>query len=145
MEKTYQMLWDCTYCNQKKLLGLSHRFCANCGAPQNAALRYYPSDAEKVAVEDHHYAGADMGCPACQHYNSRLANNCVNCGGPLAGGKEAAMRQAQVAAAGVAFQGETALDARRELAGAPGAPMPGAPMPGAPMPGAPFSAAAPVT
>lgn len=105
MEKTYQMLWDCTYCGQKKLLGLSHRFCPGCGAPQNAALRYYPSDAEKVAVEDHRYAGADLKCPACNHYNSRLANNCVNCGGPMAGGKEAATREAQSVAQGMAFQG----------------------------------------
>lgn len=129
IEKTYQMLWDCTYCGQKKLLGLSHRFCANCGAPQNPALRYYPSDAEKVAVEDHYYSGADVGCPTCQHYNSRLAKNCVNCGGPLAGGKEAAVRQAQFAQAGMGFQGESAQDARREFGPPPGMAPPPAPPP----------------
>jgi len=127
MEKTYQMLWDCTYCGQKKLLGLSHRFCANCGAPQNAALRYYPSDAEKVAVEDHRYAGADVACPSCHHFCSRLANNCVNCGGPMAGGREAAMRQAQVAAAGAGFRGESAQDARAAFGGPQGMPPQGAP------------------
>lgn len=122
MEKTYQMLWDCTYCGQKKLLGLSHRFCANCGAPQNAALRYYPSDAEKVAVEDHQYAGADLQCPACQHYNSRRANNCVGCGGPLAGGKEAAARPEQAAASGVAFQQGAAHQTQPAFPGHPGQP-----------------------
>lgn len=130
MEKTYQMLWDCTYCGQKKLLGLSHRFCPNCGAPQNAALRYYPSDAEKVAVEDHQYSGADLRCPACANFVSRRANNCGNCGGSMQGGKEVATREAQVAAQGAHFQGETANDARRVF-GAPGTPP--APPQGAPM------------
>lgn len=138
-EKTYQMLWDCTYCGQKKLLGLSHRFCPNCGGPQNAALRYYPSDAEKVAVEDHQYAGADVACPACGTFTSRRANNCGNCGGPLTGGKEATIREAQSAAAGAQFRGETVQDARAARGG-PGMPgMPGMPpqggMPGMQPPG----------
>ena len=30
-EPVYEMLWDCGYCGHKKLLGLTHRFCANCG------------------------------------------------------------------------------------------------------------------
>lgn len=107
MEQTYQMLWDCTYCGQKKLLGLSHRFCPNCGGPQNAALRYFPSDADKVAVHEHRYAGADVACPSCQHYNSRAANHCASCGGPLTGGKDAPLRPDQSAPSGMAFQGDT--------------------------------------
>lgn len=128
MEKTYQMLWDCTYCGHKKLLGLSHRFCPNCGGPQNAALRYYPSDAEKVAVEDHPYAGADVACPACGTFTSRSANNCGNCGGPMAGGKEATTREAQIAGPGAQFRGESIQDARAARGG-PG--MPGMPPQGA--------------
>ncbi len=42
-EKTYEMLWDCKYCGQRKNLGLSHRHCPNCGAPQDPAARYYPT------------------------------------------------------------------------------------------------------
>ena len=30
----YEMLWDCDHCGAKGLLGLSQRFCAECGAPQ---------------------------------------------------------------------------------------------------------------
>ncbi len=95
-EKTYEMMWDCEYCNTPKLLGKTHRFCPNCGAPQNPEKRYFPPENEKVAVEDHQFVGADLHCPACSFANSRTANNCGNCGSPLAGGKDAAMQQDQV-------------------------------------------------
>jgi hypothetical protein len=90
-EKTYQMLWDCEYCSHPKLLGVSHRHCPNCGAAQNPAKRYFPPDSEKVAVEDHEYAGADVHCPACREPQSSKANNCGNCGSPLKGGQAAVM------------------------------------------------------
>lgn len=128
-EKTYEMLWDCKYCGQKKLLGLTHRFCANCGAPQDATARYFPSDAEKVAVQDHQYAGADLSCPACGTWNSRRANCCTHCGGPLNAAQAARMRSDQVRAEGQGFQGETVQQARQEL----GQPGMGAPPP-APQP-----------
>lgn len=120
-EKTYEMLWDCKYCGQKKLLGLTHRFCANCGAPQDATARYFPSDAEKVAVQDHQFVGADLRCPACQAWNSRSANCCTQCGGPLAAGQQAQVRADQVRREGQQFGGETAQDARREFGQVPGA------------------------
>jgi len=91
-EKTYEMLWDCRYCSQKKLLGLTHRFCAGCGAPQDATKRYFPKEHEKVAVQDHPYAGADVQCPACNAWNSRRAAHCTHCGGPLTTGKQAPLR-----------------------------------------------------
>ena len=121
-EKTYEMLWDCKYCGQKKLLGLSHRFCANCGAPQDAAARYFPSDAEKVAVQDHQFVGADLRCASCGAWNSRTANNCTQCGGPLAGGQEARTRADQVQREGQQFAGETVQDTRREFGLPGGAP-----------------------
>jgi hypothetical protein len=121
-EKTYEMLWDCRYCGQKKLLGLTHRFCANCGAPQDAAARYFPSDAEKVAVQDHQYVGADLQCPACATWNSRNANCCTHCGGPLSpAAKAARVRAEQVQREGQAFVGETLQHTRQEF-GQPGAP-----------------------
>lgn len=86
--KTYEMLWDCRFCGSKKLLGLSHRFCPSCGAPQDAASRYFPPDAERVAVEDHDYAGRDVTCPSCRDVNSRKAKHCAHCGGPLDGAKD---------------------------------------------------------
>jgi hypothetical protein len=55
-EAVYEMIWDCKFCGQKKLLGLTHRFCAGCGAPQDPASRYFPPDSEKVAVHDHEFS-----------------------------------------------------------------------------------------
>lgn len=87
--KHYEMLWDCQFCGTKKLLGKTHRFCASCGAPQNPDARYFPSDTEKVAVEDHEFVGADVTCGACNYLNSASAEFCVQCGAPLQGGKVA--------------------------------------------------------
>src|SRR4029078_11427250 len=59
-EAVYEMIWDCKFCGQKKLLGLTHRFCAGCGAPQDPAARYFPPEHENVAVLDHPLRGADV-------------------------------------------------------------------------------------
>src|SRR5262245_36601438 len=88
-EKTYQMLWDCEYCADKKLLGVTHRYCPTCGAAQNPAKRYFPPDNERIAVEDHKFVGADLHCPACNQPQSAAANCCGNCGSPLKDGKAA--------------------------------------------------------
>ena len=91
-DAVYEMLWDCKYCGQKKLLGLTHRFCAGCGAPQDPAARYFPADHEKVPVHAHPYVGADVACPACRQPMSRAAKCCTSCGGPLDRGAEVARR-----------------------------------------------------
>lgn len=98
-EKTYEMMWDCEYCGTKKLLGKTHRFCAECGAPQNPERRYFPPENEKVAVEDHQFVGADLHCPACQEPQSAAVKHCANCGSPLQGGKAAAVQADQVVGA----------------------------------------------
>lgn len=90
-EKTYQMLWDCKYCGQRKNLGLTHRCCPSCGAPQDPGARYFPPDTEKVAVEDHPYVGVDVRCPACGFASSRAAKCCGNCGSPLGGARDVAL------------------------------------------------------
>lgn len=82
-EKTYEMLWDCKFCGTKKLLGKTHRFCPSCGAAQDPKSRYYPSDEEKVAVEDHVYVGVDKTCSSCGTLNSASAEFCTQCGAPL--------------------------------------------------------------
>jgi len=111
---TYQMLWDCPFCETKKLLGLTHRHCPNCGAAQDPKARYFPSEADKVAVEDHRYAGADKVCPSCGTPNGALANNCGNCGSALEGAKDAG-RLAERAAAATASQSvERAEKAQRQ-------------------------------
>ncbi len=115
-EPVYEMLWNCRHCGATKLLGLSHRHCPQCGAPQNPAERYFPSDAEKVAVQDHVYYGADRICRYCQNGNGRNSKHCGTCGGPLEEGNDVQRRHDQVHALG-AYGGESAEDARRELAG----------------------------
>lgn len=88
-EKTYEMLWDCQYCGTKKLLGKTHRFCPNCGAAQDPKSRYYPSDEDKVAVEDHHFVGVDVTCNVCGTLNGADSKFCQNCGASLEEGVKA--------------------------------------------------------
>jgi len=84
----YEMAWDCPRCETKGLLGLSHRHCPSCGAPQDPSRRYFPPEDQKVAVEDHPFHGKDRTCPACDSPNARAASCCVNCGAPLGGAKD---------------------------------------------------------
>ncbi|MEO1287991.1 MAG: zinc ribbon domain-containing protein [Chloroflexota bacterium] len=87
--KVYEMLWDCQFCGTKGNLGLTHRFCPNCSAPQNPDSRYYPSDEDKVEVHDHQYVGVDVTCPSCNELNSAAAEFCGQCGSPLTEGARA--------------------------------------------------------
>lgn len=111
---TYEMLWDCEFCGSKKLLGLTHRFCPNCGAPQNPSKRYFPSDEEKVAVKDHVYYGVDVICAACGGLNSAKAQFCGTCGAPLSEGKQAELVAAESRGAGEAFSEGKARDLVKE-------------------------------
>jgi len=85
-ELVYEMVWDCRYCGARKLLGLTHRHCPNCGAQQDPNARYFPAEHEKVAVQNHEYVGADMQCRYCAGASSKRAHNCGQCGAPLAEG-----------------------------------------------------------
>ena len=114
---TYQMLWDCPHCRAARLLALTHRHCPECGAPQDAKYRYFPSDSEKVKVEDHVYAGRDRVCGYCQQYNGRASKHCGGCGSPLTEGADAQVRQAQVHAEGHVYQGEGIAAAKAERHG----------------------------
>lgn len=88
-EKHYEMLWDCQFCGTTKLLGKTHRHCPICGAPQNPDARYFPSDADKVAVEDHVLVGADKICPSCGGLNAGNAVHCGACGASMDGAETA--------------------------------------------------------
>lgn len=101
-ERTYEMLWDCHYCGTKRLLGLTHRHCPECGAAQDPTWRYFPADEDKVAVQDHVHHGADLICPACRAPAGTAARCCGNCGSPLEGGGRVRQRVDQVAAEGSA-------------------------------------------
>ncbi|MCB9436029.1 MAG: zinc ribbon domain-containing protein [Anaerolineales bacterium] len=92
---TYEMLWDCEACGTKKLLGVTHRFCPNCGATQNANARYFPAEGEEVALENHVYHGVDRICPACGTPVSAAAHFCGNCGSDLEGAATARINEEQ--------------------------------------------------
>ncbi len=85
-ELVYEMVWDCRYCGAKKLLGLTHRHCPNCGAQQDPNARYFPADHEKVAVQNHEFVGVDVQCRYCGGASSKRAHNCGQCGAPLVEG-----------------------------------------------------------
>lgn len=111
---TYQMLWDCGVCGTEKLLGVTHRHCPNCGTSQQPEWRYFPSDEEKIAVEDHHFVGADVTCPACETLNSGDATFCQNCGSPLDEAEAASRLEAQRRSAGESFASSGPRDAVKE-------------------------------
>lgn len=93
MSKTYEMMWDCSYCDTVKLLGKSHKHCPNCGTAQDSTKRYFPPEEEKVAVEDHEYIGKDKVCGFCEAPNSSLAKFCTECAAPMDGTKDVSLVQ----------------------------------------------------
>jgi RNA polymerase subunit RPABC4/transcription elongation factor Spt4 len=112
--KTYEMLWDCKYCGTKKLLGKTHRFCPNCGAAQDPDSRYFPSDDEKIAIEDHKLVGKDKVCPACDTLNSGDAQFCQQCGSPLDKAEEAKTLADQVRDDNGKFESSGSRDLEKE-------------------------------
>ena len=92
-EPVYEMCWDCGNCGQKELLGLTHRHCPNCGAPQDPDKRYFPAEDRKVAVHDHQFVGRDRECAYCGEANAASAVHCTGCGAPLADGSQAVQLQ----------------------------------------------------
>ena len=110
----YQMLWDCGACGSAGLLALNHKFCPGCGSPQDPKLRYFPSDEQKVAVEDHPLVGADLQCGACETPNAANVGFCVACGSPMDEAKAVARRSDVVVGEGKSFEGERGADARQD-------------------------------
>jgi hypothetical protein len=100
------MMWDCKFCGAKKNLGKTHRHCPNCGAAQDPSWRYYPSDDEKIAVEDHQFVGTDVICPACSTPNSAASHNCMQCGAPLEQGQRVQSLVAQEKASDAKFDAD---------------------------------------
>jgi hypothetical protein len=109
----YEMLWDCPGCGTEKLLGVTHRHCPNCGAPQDPSKRYYPPESEKIAVENHPYQGVDKACAACDTANAAKAGFCVNCGSPLDDAKAVRTRSEQVGKEAIQA-GEKVSDAKKD-------------------------------
>ena len=129
VEGVYEMLWDCKFCGTKKLLGKTHKFCPFCGAQQDASWRYYPSDAERVAVKDHKFVGADKVCPNCSSLNTADTEFCTRCGAPQSAASSVKAQAARMSGGmsgtpGAAFLTED-LDARQmaEKYGKPAQPV----------------------
>lgn len=110
----YQMLWDCPACGATGLLGVDQKFCATCGSAQDPKTRYFPSDDQKILLEDHPFHGADVVCRACDTPNAAVSEFCTACGSPLDDAAAAATRQSKVVGEGEHFAGETAADAKAE-------------------------------
>ncbi len=87
----YEMLWDCTQCNTKALLGDSHRHCPTCGAAQDPAKRYFPEPGEEIEAKSHKFVGIDWHCSYCSSPNSAAAAHCTNCGAGQDGSKPVAI------------------------------------------------------
>ena len=87
----YEMLWDCTQCNTKGLLGDSHRHCPTCGAAQDPTKRYFPEPGVEVEARNHQFVGADWSCAFCSSPNSAAAAHCTNCGAGQDGTKPVAL------------------------------------------------------
>jgi len=81
--KVYEMLWDCKFCGQQKLLAKTNRTCTQCGAAQDPSWRYFPSDQDKVEVQNHTFKGKDRLCPACDSVNAADNQFCIRCGAPM--------------------------------------------------------------
>jgi len=126
---TYQMLWDCPSCGTERLLGLDHRHCPTCGSPQDPERRYFPTDDNKIAVEDHEFSGADRSCPACETPNSAKAGFCGSCGCPLDESENVATRKEQTSSEAGDFADDSADAAEAEHAGDDGPPRTSPPPP----------------
>ncbi len=85
VKATFEMLWDCEFCETKGLLAKSQRCCPECGGKQNADKRYFPKEGEEIHVQGHKYEGADRYCPACNNPQGAAGKNCTNCGSPMDG------------------------------------------------------------
>jgi len=106
---TFQMLWDCPACDTKKLLGVDHRFCPNCGSPQEENLRYFPKPGERVPTK---FLGRtpDWECGHCGVPNG--GNNCMGCGAPRGDSKSVHVRPSIPE-----HEGETGAQAQRDWDG----------------------------
>jgi hypothetical protein len=91
-EPVYEMLWKCIFCGTDKLRGKTQRFCPNCGAPQAAKNRYFPTEEDMIAVENDNYQGIDKLCAACGTANAAASSFCSQCGSAMDGTKNAELK-----------------------------------------------------
>ncbi|MBR3642974.1 MAG: hypothetical protein IKN57_05640, partial [Parasporobacterium sp.] len=80
MGKIIEGVWDCKYCDTKKIRG-SLRSCPNCGKPRDENTEFYIADPNNY-VEDPSKINKnpDWICSFCNSLNSDSAAYCVSCG-----------------------------------------------------------------
>ncbi len=84
MAKKIEAFWDCAYCGQKGIGGLTKQ-CPNCGHPQDKDIRFYlPEDVEEHVLDENtasqYGKGADWMCSYCNSLNRYNETICHNCG-----------------------------------------------------------------
>jgi hypothetical protein len=110
----YEMIWDCKYCGSKNLPAKSHKFCPNCGAAQDPDSRRFPSDEEKIAVQNYVSRGADLICGSCSTPNAGDAQFCQQCGAPLENAAQANTIGSERRRGGEAFAAGAERDLEKE-------------------------------
>jgi len=80
MSTIVEMLWDCSYCHTKGILGHEY-FCPNCGRHRSKETKFYLPDVDKV-VEEPIDKRPDWYCDSCGSYNRAADSKCRSCGAP---------------------------------------------------------------
>jgi hypothetical protein len=111
---TYEMIWDCKFCGTKNQPAKSHKFCSMCGAAQDPDTRRFPSDAEKIAIQNYEHKGANLICAACGTPNEGDSAFCMQCGAPLENAARAATISSETRAESEAFTAGTERDLAAE-------------------------------
>ncbi len=81
-KKIIEGLWDCPYCGQKGIRGLT-KSCPNCAHPQDADTKFYLGEKKEAMDEEkakEYGKGADWTCAFCGSLNRYSSTNCNNCG-----------------------------------------------------------------
>ena len=89
-DRIIEAYWDCPYCGNKEISGLTKN-CPSCGYAhgegikfyiKKGAIRYLNPEESKVYGK-----GADWKCDSCGCYNRYNVTECVNCGSPRSDSK----------------------------------------------------------
>lgn len=82
MSKLIEGLWDCPYCEQKGIGGLTKQ-CPHCGHPQDEGTKFYLGEKKEYLADDvakNYGKGADWTCSFCGSLNRYHVEECVGCG-----------------------------------------------------------------
>lgn len=81
-DRIVEALWDCPYCGQKRIGGLT-KHCPGCGQPQSTNTVFYMGEKKNYVDADrakNYGKGADWMCDYCGSLNRYDQTSCSNCG-----------------------------------------------------------------